>query len=190
MSEAQRRKLYDTHIGDVVACVSLDAAWRDMLLHAADGVRIAVDPGSLFREGIRLAIQKNRLGFAAFKDSDPEFGECFCVESTEFTDIQMRSVAVDRIDCLADVSAVESEEYDLDGRITQFQATQIATRFLRSNGYTIGPANHKESMGAAKPNLHFCGCVWHEDHWSVLFAPLNSEAAPPDDIPLTLVAHA
>src|SRR5262249_39995982 len=171
MSEAERRKLYETHIGEVVTSVSLDPAWRDTLSVAPDGLRYAVDPGSLFRAGVRWALQEHGLRFVAFKDSDPELGECFCVESAEFPDIRMCSVVVDGIEGLADVSAAEGEGNGFGGRLTEVEATHIATRFLRSNGHAVVSADYRGVIDRGKPPLCCCRRAWDEGHWSVLFTP-------------------
>lgn len=188
MGDAERRKLYDAHLGEVVTCVSLDPAWRDRLSFAPNHQRFAIDPGSLFREGVRWALQKHRLRFAVFKDSDPEAGECFCVESVEFPDVTMRAVVLDEVEGLADVSAApQGEGAEFSGGVTEVEATRIASRFLESNNHVVVPTDYRGTTGPGKPPLLCCAVAWYEDHWAVLFTPSDPEGVGPTDVPLTIV---
>jgi hypothetical protein len=188
MSDAERRKLYDTHVGEVVTCVSLDPSWRDILSFSPEGQRFAIVPGGLFREGVRLAMLQHALRFSAFKDFTPEIGECFCVESAEFPDIRMRSVVLDRIEGLGeDAAASQGEGDESRAGITEVEAIGRAEHFLESNGHTVVPTDYRGAVDPGQPPLCCCGSAWSEDHWTVLFAPYPPEGEEPEDMPLVLV---
>jgi hypothetical protein len=71
--------------------------------------------------------------------------------------------------------------------MTEHEATQIATEFLESNGYVVGPAGHRGIVDPTKPALYCGGAERFEDHWTVLFAPHQPEARRGASLPLTTV---
>jgi hypothetical protein len=71
--------------------------------------------------------------------------------------------------------------------MTEAEATQIATRFLESSGYVVGPADHRGVIDPGKPPLYCGGAERFEDHWTVLFAPHHPEAGRVASLPLKTV---
>jgi hypothetical protein len=71
--------------------------------------------------------------------------------------------------------------------MTEAEAIQIATEFLESSGYIVGPADHRGVIDPTKPALYCGGVERFEDHRTVLFAPHHPEAGRMTSLPLTTV---
>ena len=77
---------------------------------------------------------------------------------------------------------------EVEGKqMTKAEATQIATEYLESSGYVVGPADHRGVIDPTKPALYCGGAERFEDHWTVLFAPHQPEAGRRASLLLTTV---